>query len=173
MTEKSQKLQKLKTELLGLLGELESDDEIVQSPPEEIINTNDSITSVKTTTIEKKKRELTEKQKEALKRGQEKRLQDAKERRERVNEIAEQEKKKFEEKLIKKALAVKKKQIKEQSILNSISDDEDLPIEKVKKIIKETKEETKKQKEVITEPVKAIVKPTSQPEQKKIIYKFF
>lgn len=155
MTDKTQKIQKLKQEILGLLGNLESDDENTGSQEDEIQKPNETEKALILEKPEKKKRELTEKQKEALKKGQEKRLELARHRKEQADIIAEQKKKEFEDKLVKKALSVKKKQLKEQMLLNSLSDDEDLPIEKVKKIIKDVKTETKAQTEG--------AKPPSQP----------
>jgi hypothetical protein len=72
----------------------------------------------------KKKKELTEKQKEALKKGQQVRDENARKRIEERARKEEEEKKIMEEKLVKKAIAIKKKQIKKQQILEEISDDE-------------------------------------------------
>lgn len=54
-----------------------------------------------------------------------------------------EEKKKKEELILKKAMSIRKKQIKEQAILDEISDD-DTPIEEIKEIAKKVKQQTKK-----------------------------
>jgi hypothetical protein len=63
-------------------------------------------------------------------------------------------KKEIEEKIVKKAIAIKKKQIKAKAILEEISDDDDTPIEEVKKIA--TKIAVKKAVPVEPEPPKNI-----------------
>ncbi len=55
---------------------------------------------------------------------------------------AEEERKLMEEKIVKKAISLKKKQIKQQAVLDEISDD-DTPIEKIKEIIKKLPHKTK------------------------------
>jgi hypothetical protein len=47
----------------------------------------------------------------------------------------EEKKKEIEEKIVQKAISIKKKQIKKEEILDEISDD-DTPLEKIKSIIK-------------------------------------
>ena len=83
----------------------------------------------------KPKRKLTEKQLQALHEGQQKRLEMARMKKELERQKQEEEKKRQEELIIKKALALKKKQIKKEAILHEISDD-DTPIEEIKKIEK-------------------------------------
>ena len=83
----------------------------------------------------KPKRKLTEKQLQALHEGQRKRLEMARMKKEIERQKQEEEKKRQEELIIKKALALKKKQIKKEAILHEISDD-DTPIEEIKKIVK-------------------------------------
>ena len=85
----------------------------------------------------KPKRKLTEKQLQALHEGQQKRLEMARMKKELERQKQEEEKKRQEELIIKKALALKKKQIKKEAILHEISDD-DTPIEEIKKIAKKT-----------------------------------
>ena len=48
-----------------------------------------------------------------------------------AKKLAEYEKKELEEKVVKKAISIKKKQIKKQAVLDEISDD-DTPMEKIK-----------------------------------------
>ena len=55
---------------------------------------------------------------------------------------AEEERKLMEEKIVKKAISLKKKQIKQQAVLDEISDD-DTPIEKIKEIVKKLPHKTK------------------------------
>jgi hypothetical protein len=74
--------------------------------------------------LTKPKKVLTEKQREALKRGQEKRNANRDARAEAKRKEEEEKKRIMEEKLVKKAIAVKKKQIKRQEMLDEISDDE-------------------------------------------------
>ena len=50
-------------------------------------------------------------------------------------------KKQIEEKIVKKAVAIKKKEIKKRAVLDEISDD-DTPIEEVKKIAKKIPQKT-------------------------------
>lgn len=97
-------------------------------------------------TLQKKKRELSPLQKETLTKGRQKALQkrlelSAKkklEEQEIENEIqrrVEEYRKQIEDRIVKKAVSIKKKEIKKHAILDEISDD-DTPIEKVKEIIK-------------------------------------
>ena len=85
-----------------------------------------------------------------------KRDENAKKRLADAKKLAEYEKIALEEKLISKAISIKKKQIKKQVILDEISDDE-TPIEKVKEMAK-----------------KAGLGPraTSQPEKPKLAFNF-
>ena len=98
----------------------------------------------------------TEAQKLAFERCKKQREANAKKRAEDAKKLMEYEKKALEEKLIAKAVSLKKKQIKKQVILDEISDD-DTPIEKVKEMAK-----------------KAGLGPraTSQPEKPKLAFNF-
>ena len=80
----------------------------------------------------------TEAQKLAFEKCKAKRDENAKKRLADAKKLAEYEKKALEEKLISKAISIKKKQIKKQVILDEISDDE-TPIEKVKEMAKKIK----------------------------------
>jgi putative cell wall-binding protein len=89
--------------------------------------------------IIKPKRILTEKQKEALQKGRDK----AHERRskkdyEEVKQaIIEQAKKETEDKLIKTAIKIKKKQLMQEKTLEKLDVKEEIPYEDIKKIIKQ------------------------------------
>ena len=84
--------------------------------------------------VEKKIRKpRTEKQKEQFKKVMEAKMKNAEERKKLALIKAQAEKKELEDKLVKKAIAVKKKQIKKQKILDEFSDEDDEPvIEKMK-----------------------------------------
>ena len=78
----------------------------------------------------------------AFERCKAKRVENAKKRLDDAKRLMEFEKKALEEKVISKAVSIKKKQIKKQVILDEISDD-DTPIEKVKEMAKKNKPEVK------------------------------
>jgi hypothetical protein len=80
----------------------------------------------------KVKKERTQKQKEAFERCILKKKECASKRNDDAKRLAAFEKAALEEKVVKKAISIKKKQIKKQSALDEISDD-DTPIEKVKR----------------------------------------
>jgi hypothetical protein len=100
----------------------------------------------------KQKRERTQKQIDAFNRCIEMKKEKAKQRAEEARRLAEYDRKALEEKVVKKAISIKKKQIKKQSALDEISDD-DTPIEKVKEIAKKPA-------------------PVKQPEKPKITFRF-
>jgi hypothetical protein len=85
--------------------------------------------------IEKVKKPRTQKQIEAFEKVRA--LRDAKrgERKEIKVKEAEVRTKVVEEKIVKKALAIKKKQILRDAELDAISEDDDIPVEVVKKIM--------------------------------------
>lgn len=80
----------------------------------------------------------TEAQRLAFERCKAKRDANAKKRAEDAKKLMEYEKKALEEKVLAKAVSIKKKQIKKQVVLDEISDDE-TPIEKIKEIAKKIK----------------------------------
>jgi hypothetical protein len=86
----------------------------------------------------KPKRERTQKQIEAFNRCIETKKKKAAERAAEAKRLAEYDKKALEEKVVKKAISIKKKQIKKQSALDEISDDDE-PIEKIKEHVKTIK----------------------------------
>lgn len=98
---------------------------------------NDEISNISTDeeNIQKSKKQRTPAQIEATKKMREK-LYAANEQKKKQKEENEKIKRKeLEDKIVNKALSIKKKQIKKERILEEISDDE-TPIEEVKKIIK-------------------------------------
>jgi hypothetical protein len=84
---------------------------------------------------QKPKKALTDKQKEALDKGKEKRKANVLVIREQKQKAEEEYKRATEEKIIKKAIAIKKKEIKKNALLDAVSDDE-TPIEEIKAIKK-------------------------------------
>jgi hypothetical protein len=86
----------------------------------------------------KTKPKRTEAQRLAFERCKAKREENAKKRADDAKKLLEYEKKALEEKLIAKAVSIKKKQIKKQIVLDEISDD-DTPIETIKEMVKKNK----------------------------------
>ena len=124
-----------KEELLKELQELENED---VGQPEETEDLGESIEAekieevVEEPVVEKKKKPRTTKQLEALEKGRKKAKENADQRRKQRESLAKQKQIELEEKLVKKAIAVKKKQIKAQQILDDISDD-DTPVESIRR----------------------------------------
>ena len=86
-------------------------------------------------TVEKPKPPRTQKQIEAFQKVRDKKMENAKKRQDEKKLKDEEDRKELEAKIIKKAVAIKKKQIKKQVILEEISDDE-TPIEVIKQLKK-------------------------------------
>ena len=86
-------------------------------------------------TVEKPKPKRTQKQIDAFQKVRDKKMQHAKLRQEEKKLKDEEDRKELEAKIIKKAVAIKKKQIKKQTVLEEISDD-DTPIEVIKEMKK-------------------------------------
>ena len=108
------------------------------------IESEENENSLQAPKVAKKKRIPSEKQLEVLKNAREKALIKAKEKQaqrkleedaieKEVERRFQQYKKGLEEKVIRKAVSIKKKEIKRQAILDDISDD-DTPMEKIKEI---------------------------------------
>lgn len=95
---------------------------------------SDSLQVEKVEVLPKKKRVASEKQLKGMEIGREKLKQKHKEIKEKKQLEEEENKKKLEEKIIKKAVSLKKKQIKKELALDEISDDE-TPIEEIKQKI--------------------------------------
>ena len=102
------------------------------------------------------KKERTQKQKDAFQRCILKKKECASKRNDDAKRLAAFDKAALEEKVVKKAISIKKKQIKKQSALDEISDD-DTPIEKVKEIAKK---------------IAPVPAPVKQPEKPKITFRF-
>jgi len=94
-------------------------------------------------TIVKAKKPRTEAQKKVFEKAKETARLNAEKRKAEREAKAKEEQKAIEEKLVKKAIALKKKQIKEQAILDNIEDDE-TPLIEIEKIVKELPAKFKK-----------------------------
>ena len=94
-------------------------------------------------TITRAKKPRTEAQMKAFEKAKENARINAEKRKEEREAKAKEEQKIIEEKLVKKAIALKKKQIKEQAILDKIPDD-DTPLPEIQKIVKELPAKFKK-----------------------------
>lgn len=105
----------------------------------------------------KPKKIPTQKQLEAMKLGREKRDEQRRLRKEAEEQEKAIQKKLLEDKIIKKAISIKKKEIKKSNLLDDISDD-DTPIEEIKASIKA--KPTQKQVVTTQQPV-----PKIQPQQ--------
>ena len=89
----------------------------------------------------KQKKPRSQKQIDVLEKGRKKMLENTKLRAIEKQKMEDESKKSFESRVVKKALEIKKKEILRESILDEISsDDENTPLEKIKKIIKKKKE---------------------------------
>jgi hypothetical protein len=122
-------LLELESENLGGVGKEPSNDAVKDPPTLVPPVTEDAVEEP----ITKPKKKLTEKQLEVLKKGQQKRDENARMRAELRARQEADEKKLKEEKIVKKAIAIKKKQIKKNAVLDEISDD-DTPLEKIKEV---------------------------------------
>ena len=86
----------------------------------------------------KENHERTEKQQEAWEKALAKRRQNLAEKKSIKEKAHEEMKQVVEQKIVKKAISIKKKEIKKQAVLDEISDDE-TPIEEIKKIVRAPK----------------------------------
>lgn len=120
-------LQELENENLKDLEEPTQTHAAVDIPPPTPTDTIDAA-------VQAPKKPRTAKQLEAFEKA--KAIRDANflKRKQEAERIAAEEKKKIEEKLVKKAIAVKKKQIKQQKILDEIPSDDDTPVQKSRDI---------------------------------------
>jgi hypothetical protein len=101
----------------------------------DITKSEDEIPSTLCDPPPKPKKVATEKQLEAMRLGREKRDQQIKLRREAEEQEKAIQKKLLEDKIVKKAISIKKKEIKKSTLLDEISDD-DTPIEEIKTVMK-------------------------------------
>lgn len=79
-----------------------------------------------------------EKQKEAFQRCKAKRLENVEKRKAALKEFEQKAKSELDTKIVRKAIAVKKKQIIREAQLDEVSDEEDTPLEQVVKVAKKT-----------------------------------
>jgi hypothetical protein len=94
----------------------------------------ESLEAEKVEALPKKKRIASEKQLKGMEIGRQKLKQKHEEARQKKLLEEEENKKQLEEKIVKKAVSIKKKQIKKELALDEISDDE-TPIEEIKQKI--------------------------------------
>lgn len=150
-------------EELEVLEDVPNDTEVAEEYEEEIHDETiekpkkKKVYNVKPKDPDAPKKERTPKQIEAwnkaLKARQAKRDERAKEKEMLKEVVAEQKKiakKKVEDKVVKKAISIKKKQIKTEEVLDEISDDE-TPYEEVKQIAKK-KQAVRRRTQSIAEP---------------------
>jgi hypothetical protein len=129
-----------KTKVLANIDEKET--EILLEEPDDDVETLEAPKIVEPPVKkEKKKINITSQDRERrikqLQDIHEKRRLEKPMREEQKQKQKEEERKQLEEKIVKKAISIKKKQIKKQAILNDISDDE-TPIEVIQKIRKQS-----------------------------------
>ena len=112
---------------------------------EEILDDVPDDNSIEAPKEKKERRPKTQRQLDALHAGRS--IKNAQVRREARAEADEIMKKRIEEKVVKKAVSIKKKQIMKEAVLDDISD-EDIPAEVIQKIIKIKSAPTKQVKVV-------------------------
>ena len=117
--QKHEEIERLKKEL----EELEKPEPIIE-PVIELIK-EDSDDEPEPEIQKKPTRPRTAKQIEQFKKVVESKMKNAEERKKKAEMKAVEDKQELEEKLVKKAIAVKKKQIKKQKIIDDISEEED------------------------------------------------
>jgi hypothetical protein len=110
-----------------------------------------------------------EKQLESFKRAREKRMENISRRKQEIAELERQAKEELDKKIVSKAISIKKKLIKQNAELDTVSDD-DTPLEEVMKIAKKKPATTQKPKAAkkqvsITEPVQKDPEPPYQQPQ--------
>ncbi|MCX6749162.1 MAG: hypothetical protein NTW17_00245 [Candidatus Pacearchaeota archaeon] len=108
---------------------------VVADEPLQASKEEDEIPSTLCDPPKKPKKIATEKQLEAMRLGREKRDEQIKLRRQAEEEEKAIQKKLLEDKIVKKAISIKKKEIKKSTLLDEISDD-DTPIEEIKTTMK-------------------------------------
>jgi len=112
--------------------------ELLTTPTDEPVQASKEEDEIPTTLCEppkKPKKVATEKQLEAMRLGRVKRDEQIKLRREAEQQEKDNQKKLLEDKIVKKAISIKKKEIKKSNLLDEISDD-DTPIEEIKTTMK-------------------------------------
>ncbi len=102
-----------------------------------------------------------EKQLESFKRAREKRMENVNRRKQEIQELERQAKEELDKKIVSKAISIKKKMIKQNAELDTISDD-DTPLEEVMKIAKKKPTITQKPKAVKKQV--SVVEPQPEPQ---------
>ena len=127
--------------------ETEEDNGVVYKDPLEHIDEPLQADKKDTKKEVKEKKPRTAKQIEAFEKARQTREKNALARKQSRDEEAIAIRKQVEDKLVKKAIAVKKKQIKQQAVLDEISDD-DTPLDEVEKIATRSVAKTRLKREV-------------------------
>lgn len=112
--------------------------ELLTAPTDEPLQASKEEDEIPTALCEppkKPKKIATEKQLEAMRLGREKREEQIRLRKQAEAEEKEIQKKLLEQKIVQKAISIKKKEIKKSTLLDEISDD-DTPIEEIKTTMK-------------------------------------
>ena len=148
MVEKISRKEQLLKELQDLedlnTEETEEDNGVVYRDPLEHMDEPLQADKKDTKKAVKEKKPRTAKQIEAFEKARQTREKNALARKQMRDEEAIAIRKEVEDKLVKKAISVKKKQIKQQAILDEISDDE-TPLEEVEKIATRSKTRLKRE----------------------------
>tara|TARA_R110002167_G_scaffold120911_1_gene298966 strand:- start:26 stop:544 length:519 start_codon:yes stop_codon:yes gene_type:complete len=147
LNRKEQLLQELKDLEESVTEGLEEDNGVTYKDPLEHMDEPIQADKKDTNTAVKEKKPRTAKQIEAFEKARQTRERNALARKQGRDDEAIIIRKQVEDKLVKKAIAVKKKQIKQQAILDEISDD-DTPLEEVEKIATRSVTKTKLKREV-------------------------
>ena len=129
----------------------EKEEETLDESENEIEETPIELPPPTTAKPKSKRSQRSPKQIETFNRALEIRKQKIAERKENKEKERAEAKAALEEKIVKKAVSIKKKQIKKQAVLDDISDDE-TPIEEIKEIVKKPRK--KKEIEPVPEPPK-------------------
>jgi len=107
-----------------------------------------------------------EKQLESFKRAREKRMENIARRKQEVAELERQAKEELDKKIVSKAISIKKKLIKQNAELDTVSDD-DTPLEEVMKIAKKRPTTTQKPRQ--TKKQVSIDEPQTEPQYQQSI----
>lgn len=102
----------------------------IESKPQESESESDGEIEVKKP--EKIKRILTDKQKETLQKGRERRKENMAIKKAEIAKIKEQEKTELDQKIVKKAILIKKRQIKNEKLLQTTPDEDEVEDEPVR-----------------------------------------
>lgn len=147
ISRKEQLLKELQDLEETITEETEEDNGVIYKDPLEHMDEPLQADKKDTKKAVKEKKPRTAKQIEAFEKARQTREKNALARKQMRDEEAIAIRKQVEDKLVKKAIAVKKKQIKQQAILDEISDDE-TPLEEVEKIATRSVTKTRLKREV-------------------------